>query len=338
DQFRADLRERRNDLFTVAASLGFISLVMFYPMFRSQRRVVMRYAGRTKNWLKARYQKRWVGLFDSDDEAINGIAAALQLNGVIVPAKSFVGLVKLIPVVFLLGVYTVVLFLSLFQLDMLLTWKGSMGSENLLSKYVELMLRAASPFAQTGEDGAAIVSPQVAVASIAFAFALLTAPLVVVYGLFDLLGRAVSPFIANSFDGFFWKQVKDRAFGNDTVGETVGRVTVSPFEFEKEWSPLPERLNDALQDYTSQHAASTVRKARDVLGLAREQEGVNIVKTISDQLSWGELIHTAYFDVPGFIDLVAYSLIETGDFRASADFKRAEGFEQAKADYAAIRA
>ncbi len=338
DEIRSAARERRNDFITVGATLGFVALVLFYPMFRSQRRLMMRYAGHTKSWLKSQYEKRWVALFDEDDEAINGISAALQLNGEIAPSNSFIGLTKLIPVVLLVGVYAVALFLSLFHLDTLLAVRDSMGANNFFVQYFELMLRAASPFAQVAGETTQVAAPQVAVASIFVAFVLLTLPLIALYAIFHFVGAAISPFLAKALDGFFWTQVKNRAFGNDTVGENVGAIDTRPREFKPQWSKLPKRINTALQDYTSEHAATTVRKARDVLGLAREQGSDNIVKTISDQLSWGELIHTAYFDVPDFVDLAAYALIETGHFKPTADFKASAGFRQAKTDYAEIKA
>jgi len=317
--------------FAVIAGLLALAGLMLYPIYRSQQSVNLRYARRTARWLRSRYEKIWTALYDEDDEAINGIAASLTLNGQLAPPFFLVGAVKLI-LYLAVGYAAIFLSLSLIRPEIVegILERSALGQDNFVIGYTRTLIDIVTP------GGEPVTAPAV-FGVVLIGILMFAAPLTAVFFIFQWVGRLISPPIARRFDGFFWQQVRNKAFGNDTVGELSEAIRPGPREFKTDWKPLPKTVNQDLQDYTSELAAETVRKARDVLGMARTHQDTNVVQAISDQLSWGELIHTAYFDVPSFIDLSAYALIDTGHFRPTPEFRGTEAFEAAKRAYGQIK-
>ena len=68
-----------------------------------------------------------------------------------------------------------------------------------------------------------------------------------------------------------------------------------------------------LRKHSERHAIVALHKVREVLGMTRDSPATGDLRAqLSENLQWQELIHTAYFDVPEFIDLVALGLRRAG--------------------------
>lgn len=100
-------------------------------------------------------------------------------------------------------------------------------------------------------------------------------------------------------DDFIWAEVARRLQGNDIAGNVLSEVTREPLA--KNGTPLLlEEDEEALLRFSNAKAAETVGRVRKTLGLVAlaERDSQYLVARFGEQLSWGELIHTTYFDNP----------------------------------------
>jgi hypothetical protein len=72
--------------------------------------------------------------------------------------------------------------------------------------------------------------------------------------------------------------------------------------------------------------------------IPNQKEPVDIRAQLSEHLSWRELIHTTYFDLPEFVNLAAYGLHLAGLADLKDDFWQGASRNQAQEWYAAISA
>ena len=79
-------------------------------------------------------------------------------------------------------------------------------------------------------------------------------------------------------------------------------------------SPWPAPIAANLSANSEKHAVLTLHKVRDILGMSRKGPGLSadMRSELSKNLTWRELIHTTYFDIPEFVDLTAYGLNQAG--------------------------
>lgn len=141
--------------------------------------------------------------------------------------------------------------------------------------------------------------------------------------------RMVSKRIAAFSNRTISALARNSAFGLDMPLLLTPKISTAPVEFDKDWAALPEAPSKAVHDYSNLYAASLVEKGRQVLGLA--QMGVSndeLLRQLTETVTWNELIHTAYFEVDEFIKLLAYAITEQTSltpsqaFLADADYAR----------------
>jgi hypothetical protein len=124
-----------------------------------------------------------------------------------------------------------------------------------------------------------------------------------------LLGRPA----AVAIDKLVWTEVRRKVWGADLGAERVADITSHPPRFELTCRPLPERLSAHIDAYTNKHALESIGKARSILGLCNTgQLSSDLISEIGARLNWNELVHTSYFDVPEFVQLLAVVLKEAG--------------------------
>jgi len=76
---------------------------------------------------------------------------------------------------------------------------------------------------------------------------------------------------------------------------------------------VPEEIEAVLTAFANKHALETLANVRRVVSLGSNLElDRDVAKTITEQMSWHEVIHTSYFQVDEFAKLVAYVLYSTG--------------------------
>jgi hypothetical protein len=134
-----------------------------------------------------------------------------------------------------------------------------------------------------------------------------------------------------------WSSVREQAWGSDRRGEFVGQIGTHPPQFDEQFAPLPDAIADRLSQNTEKSAILTLHKVGELLGmLPNQREAVDIWAQLSEHLTWRELIHTTYFDLPEFVNLTAYGLHRAGLAPLNDDFWQGAGRNQVQAWYAAI--
>lgn len=122
-------------------------------------------------------------------------------------------------------------------------------------------------------------------------------------------------------DGLAWRQIRASAFGGDTLGEASCVATSAPAIAAAAFPALPEALAAEISRVADGAAGEAIVKLRASLNrLAFADDGRTRSDLVSEYLTWDELIHTAYFNVPRFNKLVAYTIATSDGFTPTAAF------------------
>jgi hypothetical protein len=152
-------------------------------------------------------------------------------------------------------------------------------------------------------------------------FLMICASLLTTY-VVSLFGFYVSSVLSVTLNELTWKQIRKIGFGDDTVGEIAINADSTCLWLPSEWLPLPDQLAREIADISNKAASAAVEKFRSLvseLALSRERE----IKSFffSEYLTWDELIHCSYFNVPHFRMLVAYAIAHSEGFKPTEAFK-----------------
>ncbi|WP_333794393.1 hypothetical protein [Hyphomicrobium sp.] len=122
-------------------------------------------------------------------------------------------------------------------------------------------------------------------------------------------------------------EVKRSTFGNDTEGEIVVGADYAPSWLDPVTCLLPAEVSDAITDHSNAMAAQSLSKFRNAISTFAFSEGeAEKGGLISNYLSWKELVHTCYFDVPAFRKIVALAVSEAEGFAPTSAFLRDAAF------------
>ena len=167
-----------------------------------------------------------------------------------------------------------------------------------------------------------------------FVFALLALAILM---LVRFLARHVSVFLSRRLNFMTHHEITRSAFGNDTEGEIALGSDSRPAWMSLEYPFLPLELAGTISDYSNQISFQSLAKFRNAistLAFAVDDEGKEGI--ITSYLTWRELIHTAYFDVPEFRKLLAFSIGQSDGFAMCEAFGADPDFERAKKWYATL--
>lgn len=147
-----------------------------------------------------------------------------------------------------------------------------------------------------------------------------------------------SSFLSRQLNGLTHHQLTRTALGNDTVGEIALGADVRPA-----WAPvvypfLPGEVGDRITAYSNEISFQSLAKFRNAistLAFAESEESRSGVLTT--YLTWRELVHTSYFEVPEFRGLLAYAIGQADGFTAQTGFRTDPDFERAAAWHQAMR-
>ncbi len=143
--------------------------------------------------------------------------------------------------------------------------------------------------------------------------------------------KIVSRWIANTSDNIISSFARKSAFGIDLPLLEKPSVSLAPAEFSTEWRTLPHAPSAAVHEFANRHAADLVAKGRQLLGFA--QLGLTndeLLRQITETVTWNELIHTAYFEVDEFIKLLAYAIIQKCELEPSREFLTDPDYDRIK--------
>ncbi len=148
--------------------------------------------------------------------------------------------------------------------------------------------------------------------------------------LVQFLARYVSVALSRRLNVMTHHEITRSALGNDTDGEIALGSDSRPAWMSLAYPYLPIELATKISDYSNEISFKSLAKFRNAistLAFATDEEGKEGL--IMSYLTWRELIHTSYFEVPEFRKLLAYAIgqadgfAEADAFKADADFDRA---------------
>ena len=147
--------------------------------------------------------------------------------------------------------------------------------------------------------------------------------------------------LAWTINKMVWAEVKTTAWGDDLVKESISKIAAYPANFDAKFAErMPEIVAAPLREHSSKSAIKTLVKVREILGMTINQNkkqnkkgAVDLRSNLSSSLTWEELIHTSYFAVDNFIDLIAIGLHRAGFTELKNDFVSTPEREQLSAWY-----
>jgi hypothetical protein len=147
----------------------------------------------------------------------------------------------------------------------------------------------------------------------------------ILYPLSTLLSAALS----RTMNHLTMKQMRQAAFGGDTRGEIAMRSMHNPYWWENTFNPLPIYLSAALSCKADEAASIAVPKLRAAIGkLAFALADSKPQVTVTEFITWDELIHTVYFKVPAFSKFVCYAIAHSPGFRPSEKLRTDPDYEK----------
>lgn len=133
------------------------------------------------------------------------------------------------------------------------------------------------------------------------------------------------------------QQIKATGFGSDTDGDYAIGAGEFPMWLGNGLPPLPEPLGREVEEISNSAAAAVIPKFRSAIkNLSLAKGDAETSDMLSHYLTWDELIHTSYFNVPKFRKLVAYALAQNEGFRATAAFTHDPDYKLVAAWYEEI--
>ncbi len=123
-------------------------------------------------------------------------------------------------------------------------------------------------------------------------------------------------------------EIRRSAFGNDTDGEIAYAADHRPGWITPGYGNLPGELGDKITECSNKATFQSLAKFRNAIStLAFAEGGDKKTEMVSSYLSWKELIHTCYFDVPEFRKLIAQAISNAEGFAATGQFKADPDFQ-----------
>lgn len=308
----------------IGTAIAFLSIVFYllfaWRMARQQDRLAtLRLKQKQIDRFKAGFEKKWISLWDKADEAINALQLSQGARVNITPPR--------------IGVQAIATFLALLAVTGIFTAVHLFFQETPYEVYGPQEWRNDEPvpFYILRNFSFAIAEAIFGVVEGYFWFGVLTFTVMTIAlgQFFTWPARMVSKRIAAFSNRTISALARNSAFGLDMPLLLTPKISTAPVEFDKDWAALPEAPSKAVHDYSNLYAASLVEKGRQVLGLA--QMGVSndeLLRQLTETVTWNELIHTAYFEVDEFIKLLAYAITEQTSltpsqaFLADADYAR----------------
>lgn len=242
------------------------------------------------------YGPRWLGLWHPEDEAISALANIKRASAPIISDRL------LEPFVYIAQLAVVIVPALFLAYDAL--WNGGAAVAGYAR---ELLVEEVDP----GEALDALVVG--VVAGLFYWAALLLLVLWIATLLMQVLALLLGKPLSWSLNRLVWSSMRRRAWGDDLTKEDVREIAARPPELAADLGPLPEEVAVPLSEHSERHAIVTLQKVRRVLGMTQDSEAAPDLRAeLSESLQWNELIHTSYFDVPEFVDLLALGLHRAG--------------------------
>jgi hypothetical protein len=146
----------------------------------------------------------------------------------------------------------------------------------------------------------------------------------------EFLAARISAVLSTNLNRLTLSEIKRSAFGNDTEGEVALGVNYGPSWIKESFHPLPTGIGEKITEQSNSMAYQSLSKFRNAISTLAFSEGADKAGLVANYLSWKELIHTSYFDVPEFRKLIAQTISQTPGFSATEAFQRDRDYEPSK--------
>lgn len=167
-------------------------------------------------------------------------------------------------------------------------------------------------------------------------FAILAVMLVM---LVRFLAGFVSYALSQWLDRLTWTELRRAALGNDTEAEIALRARPAPTWVGFTPAPLPPELGQRITALSNSASAASLEKFRNAISeLAFADNENGKADTVLNYLTWKELIHASYFEVPEFRAFVARVLADSDGFSEKPDLKSDDNAELLSAWSSLVRA
>lgn len=255
-----------------------------------------------KKMVAEQYFDNWLGLCHPEDEAVSALTNIKDINERIMKPDLLMGL---IPIAKLIVIAIV---------GWLLTGGGILS--NLVDPGAEAILYS-------------------------LVFIILVVLLSIIGTILKVFLLLIGTPLAWKINKMVWSEVKTNAWGDDLVKESISKIAAYPANFDAKFAErMPEIVAAPLREHSSKSAIKTLVKVREILGMTINKDkkqnkkgAVDLRSNLSSSLTWEELIHTSYFAVDNFIDLIAIGLHRAGFTELKNDFVSTPEREQLSAWY-----
>ncbi len=280
--------------------------VISYGLLFLTERLTKRWASdKQKHRTRDLYERKWVGFWHRDDEAISALSNVGSLRRAIVPSNFLVPLFSLIPLIAtIIGIgylFSAAAHTLTPDNPTASDFFGKLGQSAIKVEDMNLtfdtLLKTAWELIQVV---VVIMGPLLGI------YLLVTSAAI---GVSRLLAHIIGRPAAAGIDRLVWSSVRQRAWGNDRRGEYVAKVSNHPPQFDARYVALPKTVADRIANLSESQASETLRRAREMLGMSTDSKSMgDIGNDLSAQLTWKELIHTCYFDIDEFVRVLAAGL------------------------------
>ncbi|HEX2842825.1 hypothetical protein [Hyphomicrobium sp.] len=150
-----------------------------------------------------------------------------------------------------------------------------------------------------------------------------------VLAVIEYLAAFISKYLSIALNYLTLAEVKRSTFGNDTEGEVVVGADYGPSWLEPVTCLLPDEVSNRISAHSNAMAAESIAKFRNAISTLAFAEGEDTKQgLISNYLSWKELVHTSYFDVPAFRKIVVRAISQAEDFQPTHAFTLDRDYDQ----------
>lgn len=270
------------------------------------------------------YTPRWFPLRHEDDEAVQGLRAFQTIKHPIFPRDFAVNPLSRFSILLV----PLAIYLTLTGLSSLQGNRDGQPAPAAQSTSAPSKPEPSPPAAKAGALDKAAERPSSGTGSTngwVVAIALLVIPGIFIgipmamYYLLNWAARPTSIALSHGLNAMSWSQIRRSSLGSDIDGEIGRHARDHPLWIDKPTRPLPQALAAEISSVSDAAAANSIAKFRAALSelaFYRIQDGGR--DAFNAFLTGDELIHTAYFKIPRFRKLLAYSIAQSPGFRPSA--------------------
>lgn len=319
-------------------ALFFAPFAALYGLVRylSSRRL-RAHGSRYRSRAKEVFSARGVSFWHFDDEAIGGLRSLPNVRFNIFPRDFAVGPLSFLAVFavpglifFALNTPAVVAWIVQLSPD-----AGGMDWDKFVQSIAQdpiahrliLLWAAASQAINAATKSLGLEALSVPIALFGLPLVLFLISLVATF-LTTLIARGLSAALSRVLNSAVLHQIRSSAFGSDAVGESATSAALRPVWLETAFAPLPRELAMEISNISNTAAGAALVKYRNLIGTMAFADEKDIRTTLfSEYLTWNELVHTTYFNVPRFRMLVAYAISQAEGFHATAALKNHPDYE-----------